>query len=65
MLEPLFDTELDYRPGMPPLTSDGDGALTGSGDGAVHGPKLTGKRCRTTRARGCGPRRCMPSRTPA
>ena len=43
MLEPLFDAELDYQPGMPPLTSDGDGALIGSGDGAVHGPKLTGK----------------------
>ena len=43
MLEPLFDAELDYRPGMAPLTSEGDGALIGSGDGAVHGPKLTGK----------------------
>jgi hypothetical protein len=42
MLEPLFDAELDYQPGMPPLTSEGDGALIGSGDGAVHGPKLTG-----------------------
>ena len=27
MLEPLFDAELDYQPGMPPLTSDGDGTL--------------------------------------
>ncbi len=43
MLEPLFDAELDYQTGMPPLTSEGDGALIGSGDGAVHGPKLTGK----------------------
>jgi hypothetical protein len=43
MLEPLFDAQLDYQPGMPPLTSEGDGALIGSGDGAVHGPKLTGK----------------------
>ena len=43
MLEPLFDAELDYQPGMPPLTSEGDGTLIGSGDGAVHGPKLTGK----------------------
>jgi SAM-dependent methyltransferase len=42
MLEPLFDAELDYQPGMPPLTSKGDGALVGSGDGAVRGPKLTG-----------------------
>jgi hypothetical protein len=42
MLEPLFDAELDYQPGMPPLTREGDGALIGSGDGAVHGPKLTG-----------------------
>ena len=42
MLEPLFDAELDYRPGMAPLTSEGDGALIGSGDGAVHGPNLTG-----------------------
>ena len=43
MLEPLFDAELDYQPGMAPLTSAGDGALVGSGDGAVHGPKLNGK----------------------
>src|SRR5260370_595262 len=43
MLEPLFDAELDYQTGMPPLTSEGDGALIGSGDGAVLGPKLTGK----------------------
>ncbi len=35
MLEPLFDAELDYHPGMPPLTSKGDGALVGSGDGAA------------------------------
>ena len=42
MLEPLFDAELDYQPGMPPLTSEGDGTLIGSGDGAVRGPKLTG-----------------------
>ena len=43
MLEPLFDAELDYQPGIAPLTSAGDGALVGSGDGAVHGPKLNGK----------------------
>jgi len=43
MLEPLFDAELDYQPGMPPLTSEGDGAMIGSGDGTVHGPKLDGK----------------------
>ncbi len=43
MLEPLFDAELDYQPGMAPLTSEGDGTLIGSGDGTVHGPKLTGK----------------------
>ena len=42
MLEPLFVAELDYQPGMAPLTSEGDGALIGSGDGAVHGPNLTG-----------------------
>ena len=42
MLEPLFDAELDYQPGMPPLISEGDGAIIGSGDGTVHGPKLTG-----------------------
>src|SRR5713101_1961617 len=42
MLEPLFEAELGYQPGMPPLTSEGDGTLIGSGDGAVHGPKLTG-----------------------
>src|SRR5260370_31039856 len=43
MLEPLFDAELDYQPGLAPLTGEGDGALIGSGDGTVHGPKLTGK----------------------
>ena len=43
MLEPLFDAELDYQPGMPPLASEGDGGLVGSGNGAVQGPKLTGK----------------------
>ena len=42
MLEPLFDAELDYHPGMPPLTSQGDGVLIDSGDGAVRGPKLNG-----------------------
>jgi hypothetical protein len=42
MLEPLFDAELDYQPGMPPLISEGDGTLIGSGDGAVRGPKLDG-----------------------
>jgi len=42
MLEPLFDAELDYQPGMPPLAGQGDGALIGSGHGAVRGPKLTG-----------------------
>jgi hypothetical protein len=42
MLEHLFDAELDDQPGMPSLTSAGDGALIGSGDGAVHGPKLNG-----------------------
>ncbi len=43
MLEPLFDAEPGYQPGMAPLTSEGDGALLGSGDGAVYGPKLNGK----------------------
>lgn len=32
MLEALFDAELDYQPGMVPLTSAGDGALIGSGE---------------------------------
>ena len=43
MLKHLFDAELNYQPGMAPLTSQGDGALIGSGDGAVHGPQLNGK----------------------
>src|SRR5215472_12653215 len=43
MLEPLFEAELDYQPGMAPLASEGDGALIGSGDGTVRGPKLDGK----------------------
>jgi hypothetical protein len=42
-VSPLFDAELDYQPGMPPLTSEGDGTLIGSGGGTVHGPRLTGK----------------------
>ena len=42
MLEPFFEAELDYQPGMAPLASEGDGALIGSGDGTVRGPKLNG-----------------------
>jgi hypothetical protein len=34
MLEPLFDAELDYQPGMPPLTREGDVARITTGDGA-------------------------------
>lgn len=43
MLEPLFDTELDYRPEMEPIADDGDGVLVGSGDGLISGPRLNGK----------------------
>jgi hypothetical protein len=41
-LEHLFDAELQYRPGMPPITSDGEGRLIGSGDGVARGEKLGG-----------------------
>lgn len=41
-LEHLFDAELEYRPGMPPVASDGEGELIGSGDGVVHGSRLDG-----------------------
>ncbi len=41
-LEHLFDADLPYVPGMPPVASDGEGQLIGSGDGAVHGERLTG-----------------------
>jgi hypothetical protein len=35
MLEPLFDAELDYQPGMAPLTSQGDG-----GRGEAEAPRV-------------------------
>jgi hypothetical protein len=41
-LEHLFDAELDYRRGMPPIAEGGDGELVGSGDGSVEGPTLRG-----------------------
>ncbi len=41
-LEHLFDAELQYRPGMPPIASEGEGRLIGSGDGVVQGEKLDG-----------------------
>jgi hypothetical protein len=41
-LEHLFDAELQYRPGMPPIASEGEGRLIGSGDGAVRGEKVDG-----------------------
>ncbi len=41
-LEHLFDAELHYRAGMPPITADGDGQLIGSGDGVARGEKLDG-----------------------
>lgn len=41
-LEHLFDAELHYRAGMPPITSDGDGQLIGSGDGIARGERLAG-----------------------
>ena len=41
-LEHLFDAELRYQPGMPPIASDGEGQLIGSGDGVVSGKRLEG-----------------------
>lgn len=41
-LDHLFDAELEYQPGMAPLTQSGEGALVGSGDGNVAGPQLVG-----------------------
>ncbi len=41
-LEHLFDAELQYREGMPPLTADGEGELIGSGDGIARGERLAG-----------------------
>lgn len=41
-LEHLFDAELHYREGMPPVAADGEGQLIGSGDGVVRGAKLAG-----------------------
>jgi len=43
MLERLFNAELVYRPGMAPLTGNGEGVLVGSGDGIISGPRLTGR----------------------
>jgi hypothetical protein len=42
-LEYLFDAELEYRPGMPPIVENGEGELVGSGDGNVHGARLRGR----------------------
>jgi hypothetical protein len=41
-LEHLFDAELRYRPGTPPITNEGEGELIGSGEGVVRGEKLDG-----------------------
>jgi hypothetical protein len=41
-LEHLFEAELQYRPGMPPIGTEGEGRLIGSGDGVVRGAKLEG-----------------------
>ena len=41
-LEHMFDAELQYRPGMPPIATEGEGRLIGSGDGAVRGEKVDG-----------------------
>ena len=41
-LQHLFDAELQYRPGMSPIATDGEGRLIGSGDGVVHGERLDG-----------------------
>ena len=41
-LEHLFDAELEYRPGMAPLTEHGEGQFIGSGDGRVHGQRVRG-----------------------
>ncbi len=43
-LAPLFDAELQYRPGMAPVVStEGRPGLLGSGDGHVTGPRLRGR----------------------
>ena len=39
----LFDAELEYRPGMEPIATEGEGQLIGSGDGAVRGERLSGR----------------------
>lgn len=41
-LEHLFDAELQYRPGVAPIASEGEGELIGSGDGVVRGERLDG-----------------------
>jgi hypothetical protein len=41
-LEQLFDAELNYRPGMKPITANGEGKLRGSGEGSVTGPIVRG-----------------------
>lgn len=41
-LEHLFDAELEYRPGMPPVAGSGEGQLIGSGEGTVRGGRLDG-----------------------
>jgi len=41
-LEHLFDAELQYQPGMAPLTEEGEGVLVGSGDGTLAGAALAG-----------------------
>jgi hypothetical protein len=41
-LEHLFDAELQYREGVPPVAVDGEGELIGSGDGIARGEKLAG-----------------------
>ena len=43
-LEYLFDIQLDYKEGKPPISTDGKvGKLIGSGEGKVDGPRIRGK----------------------
>lgn len=41
-LRHLFDAELEYRSGMAPIATDGEGQLIGSGEGTVSGEALDG-----------------------
>jgi hypothetical protein len=58
----LFDAELEYRPEMTPIASDGDGELAGSGDGNIDGPKVRGS-LRWTLFEGPGELQCSMNPT--